>query len=1286
MVYALLLYVMSVEKSKIELSKGGSTMKRGLLFLVLFLFFAGTLFSNENIVIEKEMVGTANRMEFQKAPFDLEVYYVGNNLPTPFVDPENLPWSTAVNVNVGNSDPDRNVHIAHGSDGSVWVSYDSGTSHYQAGIAKSDDDGQTWDVRNYGHGSYEFQYSAIDINDAGYLHLWTTITGGSYSNDICWLQSQDGSPNDIDALDGWYIFTSGTPDHHDPEGVAALGTDYHSGLEVVCWTNKEPDSGTDVDSVEIWWTDFGQDSGYSYVTYGSDDDYNQSRATVALCVPGDTFRMIAFEEDSSSGYFNVNFWRIDSVGASVWMHGWETYHFEDTRNPSLAAEGDYAYVSYELYDGSQWDVLFGSSSDAGDSWGTFDYIANNGSDDERHPRLTSDSARVGATYTYDGTNITNRFIYSDEAGMSGSWSTEEIITDGTTTEDSIHCVDVMWYAGNDCWYAVWTDTRSGGTDVYTAFRQAGTAQIITDPAALPSSEYLYYDYTSKRLNSLSYITKYCERVYNPILSEGLARDIESAGENELIGVYIVMKEQVALDYLLAVSETMPRKEKSKFVLRETNKLTDETQVDILNYLREMESVGKAARIHSIFVVNSITAKATKEVILELSRREDVGWLMPEVPCVSADDVHGEVDEVEDEPRAVSSHIGAINADDVWNDGFYGQGIICAVIDGGANYNHNDLSDHLWDGDGNYPNGGYDFVDSDFTPYSVGDPHGSHVSGIVCGDGTSGETTGVAPECSLMILRTNTNLDMYDAINFAIAGGMLAHGYGVNADIIQSSVGFEYAQFGTDAQYQSMRNSFRPYMVTALSSGIIFTYAAGNGNSYGGGHYSVPYDLTIAADCPPPWLHPDQTITGGVSAVMAVGACNNSRARQSWSSYGPTEWDNGSYSDYPYNTMLSMHGLLKPDIMAPGLNLRSIHHTSNSSYSSGNSGTSFAAPCLAGACALLLSKDGSLTPARLDSILEVNTLPVTTSDPSGKDSLNGSGFLDVYQASLGIGTARNGILKVINTSASTANLLINDIVAGKPWIVNISPTSFSVAPGDTKYVDVWADTSVTFSFSPGLNYDTLKITSNSETDVTTLVEVRLNFPGGTAIEFTNLEANGYVGKIDLTWRTASEFGIEAWQVVRSEEAEGDYTLVGVLQGQGTTNVPHDYLFTDSEVEGGRRYYYKLVSIDNMAQTTYGPVSAVAKVGPSVSVFKLQTNPARYGDIRFSVFEKSRVSIKIYNITGRLIKTLVNGVLEPNTYSIRWDGTDDGGRSTGSGVYFIKMDAAGERSTLKLTLLK
>ena len=74
------------------------------------------------------------------------------------------------------------------------------------------------------------------------------------------------------------------------------------------------------------------------------------------------------------------------------------------------------------------------------------------------------------------------------------------------------------------------------------------------------------------------------------------------------------------------------------------------------------------------------------------------------------------------------------------------------------------------------------------------------------------------------------------------------------------------------------------------------------------------------------------------------------------------------------------------------------------------------------------------------------------------------------------------------------------------------------------------------------------------------------------------------------------------------------------------------------------------------------------------------------INFSTKETGYVSINIYNMRGQLVKTLVNGELDRNYYEIVWDGKDNSGKSTASGIYFYKMKAQDYNSTKKMILMK
>lgn len=68
------------------------------------------------------------------------------------------------------------------------------------------------------------------------------------------------------------------------------------------------------------------------------------------------------------------------------------------------------------------------------------------------------------------------------------------------------------------------------------------------------------------------------------------------------------------------------------------------------------------------------------------------------------------------------------------------------------------------------------------------------------------------------------------------------------------------------------------------------------------------------------------------------------------------------------------------------------------------------------------------------------------------------------------------------------------------------------------------------------------------------------------------------------------------------------------------------------------------------------------------------------------QRSAVSLKIYDISGRLVCTLVNELQEAGRYEVSWDGRDDSGKLVPSGVYFCKLKAGKFTAIKKLILLR
>jgi minor extracellular serine protease Vpr len=74
------------------------------------------------------------------------------------------------------------------------------------------------------------------------------------------------------------------------------------------------------------------------------------------------------------------------------------------------------------------------------------------------------------------------------------------------------------------------------------------------------------------------------------------------------------------------------------------------------------------------------------------------------------------------------------------------------------------------------------------------------------------------------------------------------------------------------------------------------------------------------------------------------------------------------------------------------------------------------------------------------------------------------------------------------------------------------------------------------------------------------------------------------------------------------------------------------------------------------------------------------------IGFGTEKPGRVSLRIYNAQGRLVRTLVDEVLPAGQYQKRWDGKNDAGQTAASGVYFYELASEGNRLTRKMSLLK
>ncbi|OGS21650.1 MAG: hypothetical protein A3J83_01440 [Elusimicrobia bacterium RIFOXYA2_FULL_40_6] len=96
-------------------------------------------------------------------------------------------------------------------------------------------------------------------------------------------------------------------------------------------------------------------------------------------------------------------------------------------------------------------------------------------------------------------------------------------------------------------------------------------------------------------------------------------------------------------------------------------------------------------------------------------------------------------------------------------------------------------------------------------------------------------------------------------------------------------------------------------------------------------------------------------------------------------------------------------------------------------------------------------------------------------------------------------------------------------------------------------------------------------------------------------------------------------------------------------------------------------------------------------PSVNLYQNGPNPFdttknKTTKIQYDLPAKSQVEIKIFTLTGRLVKTLLNEEVNPGSWEVKWDGTNDSGNKVATGVYIYSLKAGSQVQTKNLVLIK
>lgn len=399
------------------------------------------------------------------------------------------------------------------------------------------------------------------------------------------------------------------------------------------------------------------------------------------------------------------------------------------------------------------------------------------------------------------------------------------------------------------------------------------------------------------------------------------------------------------------------------VLEELKDTSQASQQNVLKYLEQEADKGNAEDIQSFHIVNGLAVTATKEVADKVGEFAEVEKVLPNEKRHLHETAVNKTKAQTSELKHVEWNIGQIGAPAVWEKGFDGKGIVVASIDSGVDWDHPALKDKYRGyneetGKVNHEFNWFDAVGGETTPYDD-DGHGTHVTGTMVGSEPDGSNQiGAAPGAKWIAVKA------FDKLGVATDADLLEAAQWILSPI--DSKGNERPDLAPDIVNNSWGGGkgldewYRDVVKAWSAAGIFPEFSAGNtsfSNTGGPGSIEVPAN------------YPES---------FATGATDERNELAGFSLLGPS----------PY-------GEIKPDITAPGVDIRS--SAPGGGYKRFD-GTSMAGPAVSGVVALLYQAAPSLSVNQLKDILRDTAIPLVDEEyPEYPNNGYGSGLVNAPAA-------------------------------------------------------------------------------------------------------------------------------------------------------------------------------------------------------------------------------------------------------------------------------------------------
>ncbi|MFW6042400.1 MAG: S8 family serine peptidase [Chloroflexota bacterium] len=425
--------------------------------------------------------------------------------------------------------------------------------------------------------------------------------------------------------------------------------------------------------------------------------------------------------------------------------------------------------------------------------------------------------------------------------------------------------------------------------------------------------------------------------------------LTNATQNGQTEFLVFLAEQADLE---GAAHIPSRSERADFVVQQLRETALRTQRPLLAALEKMD-----VTYRSFWVANMIWIRGDTDTLQQLARRPDVAHIYAN-PKVALDLPPAEQASTTLQSQTVAWNIGRVRAPEVWAHGATGDGIVIGGQDTGYDWEHPALINQYRGWNGSEADHNYNWHDAihegggicgaDASAPCDDRNHGTHTMGIMVGDDGGENQIGMAPDarwigCRNMDNGVGTPATYTECFQWFMAPTDLA---GENPDVTQAPHIVNNSWSCPPSEGCTDPAALETVVQNVQAAGIVVVAAAGN---------SGPSCATVAN---PPAIYEE---------TFSVGATDSSDTIAVFSSRGPVSVDGSNR--------------LKPDVVAPGMSIRSSVPDDGYGYMQG---TSMASPHVAGLVALLLSADPALQGdvAKIKALTVDTALPRTTAQTCG----------------------------------------------------------------------------------------------------------------------------------------------------------------------------------------------------------------------------------------------------------------------------------------------------------------